>query len=485
MENMAKNEGRITVFISLITCALLSLILVTMQLVVFSVADSKTVIASRLAVSDIKSCYDSYIFEHYHILLFDKTMGGKGEAYLEEQLEDYFADKLGSNYEDSQVKLTSLSLLCDNECQAFKEQVEDYVVYALAEKGAQSGVDALREKTEGKDGTLPEELEKDMEDAEQNTNVTEVSEMEGMTEETVSATSEELEVDDPRDYTKSLTSSFVLNLVLPAEDKMVSDAVMEMEDLVSHRMPDGFFEYEEVDRKFKKMGNLRTGLTTLATWQDSLQSATSLPIYIESVFSSYAETKNDTAVLAYEQEYLIAGKKSDYENLKSVAHRMIGIRFPIDYVSLCGQTDKMAKVTELASGIAGAAPYLIPVLKYLLAGCWAYVEAIADVQVLFDGKKLAFEKTSENWKTDIDNLSESLSQQTTEDENGLDYQAYLTILQMMNQEEIWYRMLDLMQLNARQENPAFSIKHAAVGLEADFKTQYKDFDFYYHQAGMY
>ena len=55
--------------------------------------NQKIVIATRLSMSDIKACYNSYIFEHYHILLFDKTAGGKGEAYLEEWLEQAYTEK--------------------------------------------------------------------------------------------------------------------------------------------------------------------------------------------------------------------------------------------------------------------------------------------------------------------------------------------------------------------------------------------------------
>lgn len=67
---------------------------------------------------------------------------------------------------------------------------------------------------------------------------------------------------------------------------------------------------------------------------------------------------------------------------------MIGIRYPINYIGLIRQPDKMQTLTELATSIAGAAPYLIPALKYFLAGCWAYIESIADVRILFDGKRL-------------------------------------------------------------------------------------------------
>ena len=292
------------------------------------------------------------------------------------------------------------------------------------------------------------------------------------------------DADDPRDYTKRLSSSAILNLVLPG-DKKVSDAQAEFIDVPSSRLGSLLTDFKEVDRRFDDMTGMMNGLLVLGSWQDALTDTGTQALYAAEVFNSYLETKNDSAVLMYEQEYLIAGKRSDYENLRSVAHRIIGIRFPINYVSLCGQADKMSKLTTLATSIAAAAPYLIPAVKYLLAGCWAYIEAIADTRVLFDGKKAAFAKTSENWITDIDHISESLSQETEDVDGGLDYQAYLTILELIHMEQTKLRMLDLMQINAMQENAEFRIRNAAVGLEADFSCSYDGWTYYFHQKGNY
>lgn len=292
------------------------------------------------------------------------------------------------------------------------------------------------------------------------------------------------EVDDPRDYTKKLSGSIILNLVLPG-DKTVSDATISLVDAPSLRLIGFFSDYKEVDRDFDSMVPLLEGLTALGSWQDSLTDMGLQLAYIGQVFNSYREEKNDTAVLAYEQEYLIAGKSSDYENLKSVAHRMIGIRYPINYIGLIRQPDKMQTLTELATSIAGAAPYLIPALKYFLAGCWAYIESIADVRILFDGKKAPFMKNADNWITDIEHISESLSKETEDAENGLDYQAYLSILQAMNIDGATARMLDLMQINTMQEEKEFRILHAAVGLEADFESTFGGQRFQYHQSVAY
>lgn len=486
------NKGRIVVFISLMTAAMLVLITLVLQVVVLSAARSKNVIATRLSMSDIKACYNSYIFEHYHILLFDKTAGGRGEAYLEEWLEQAYAEKLGVEYTDVHAAITDMTMLTDQSYAPLKKQMQEYMVYAMAEQGVQAGVDQIKEKTGGQDGTLPEELKEDMESAEPKADGMDDSSVDGASDVSVSDVESmdtenstvQPEVDDPRDYTKKLSSSIILNLVLPG-DKMVSDAAVSLVDAPSLRVGGFFSHYKEVDRDFDSMVPLLDGLGALGSWQDSLTDTGIQLAYIGQVFNSYKEEKNDTAVLAYEQEYLIAGKSSDYENLKSVAHRMIGIRYPINYIGLIRQPDKMQTLTELATSIAGAAPYLIPALKYFLAGCWAYIESIADVRILFDGKKAPFMKNADNWITDIEHISESLSKETEDAENGLDYQAYLSILQAMNIDGVTARMLDLMQINTMQEEPDFRILHAAVSFEADFESTFGGQRFQYHQSAAY
>lgn len=100
-------------------------------------------------------------------------------------------------------------------------------------------------------------------------------------------------------------------------------------------------------------------------------------------------------------------------------------------------------------------------------------------------EKGSFYENADNWITDIEHISESLSKETEDAENGLDYQAYLSILQAMNIDGATARMLDLMQINTMQEEKGFRILHAAVGLEADFESTFGGQRFQYHQSAAY
>ncbi len=521
------NRGRIVVWMSLMTAAYLIVITFVLQVVILSVAQSKAVIASRLAMSDIKTGYNSYIFEHYHILLFDKNADGLGEAYLEERLQQDYEKNLGDEYQDTQVVFTDFTMIYDDSCEALYDQMQEHVMYALAEQGLEYSMDALLEKTGGTDGTLPDDLTESMQRAE--TEATEgakaASETGAVKTENDTTASgigavktdsgiaeagadvaqegeEQIETGDaqtggeqvetggwkeekdPRDYTKAMTQLSLLRLVLP-DDAEVSGAGISMEDLPSLQAEVVYSEYDEIDRNFDTMKNMTKDLTMLASWKDDLAGKAALPAYIQDVFNCYVDQKNETSVLQYEQEYLIAGKSSDFANLESVMNRIIGIRFPIDYISVCAQPQKMSRLRSIAVSLCWAVPGMIPVVKYLLAGCWAYIEAIADARVLFAGEKLAFSKTAENWITDIDNIEASILDASGGDEHGLSYQDYLVILEMMNSGATVYRMLDVMQVNAQQEMSSFQMKHAACGFEADFQTSFQDRTFRYHQSAAY
>ena len=79
------NKGQITVFVCLILTAFLLIGMTALRVCKHFANKEEAAIAVNSAVSDVKSEYNSYIFEHYHILLFDKTDYGKGEAAVEEE----------------------------------------------------------------------------------------------------------------------------------------------------------------------------------------------------------------------------------------------------------------------------------------------------------------------------------------------------------------------------------------------------------------
>ena len=121
-------------------------------------------------------------------------------------------------------------------------------------------------------------------------------------------------------------------------------------------------------------------------------------------------------------------------------------------------------------------------------GCWAYVEAVADAYCLVRGHKIPYLKNAANWKTSIDGITKLAEIDMTSgdsDEEGLDYNDYLMILMGLNMKTAYYRMLDVIQLNASQESPDFRMKNAAVAFGVDAEIGYREKTFDLHAEDGY
>lgn len=54
--------------------------------------------------------------------------------------------KLGAEYTDVRASITDMTMLTDQSYAPLKKQMQEYMVYAAAEKGVQMGVDQMKEK---------------------------------------------------------------------------------------------------------------------------------------------------------------------------------------------------------------------------------------------------------------------------------------------------------------------------------------------------
>ena len=121
-----KNKGSVTIFLCLMVTAMVLLGLTATKAVGYSLAEAKGAIAVRSAMSSVDAGYNSYIFENYHILLFDKSCNGKGEAYLEEQLIADVEHNLGDGFMVDELGVNDYDLLLEDDCSAFRKQISDY-----------------------------------------------------------------------------------------------------------------------------------------------------------------------------------------------------------------------------------------------------------------------------------------------------------------------------------------------------------------------
>ncbi len=490
------NKGRVTVFLCLMVMVMIPLFTAAYRAVQLYAAKEKAVCAARTAISGLKADYNSYIYEHYHILLFDKNCGGAGEAGLEARLLKEYEENLGAAFSECDVKFNDFRMIYDDDCEPFKEQMSDYMKYAAVEKG----VDMIMEKTGGSDGTVPQELLDDIDEVKNKEAEEEGGEEDDDSEEATENGDENGEevkvkkvsifkVKDPRKFTKKLKTKGLLGIILP-EGTELSEEEIETEGLPSRTLTVSsiteIFDHSNEERKFKDIDRFEDRLKESGGWTEGLYDAGVSMAYARCCFNSLTNgDRNDSTELKYELEYLVAGKKSDYENIKSVINSLVWLRTPVCYAYLVRDAEKMAVVTSIAAPLSFLVFLPEPVLKFLLAGCWSYAEAMADVRTLAAGKKIAFVKTRENWVTDIKKLADTVTGDVPEAEHGLSYEDHLCMLMALKTDRINYRMLDLMQLNAAKEGESIKIADCAVAAGADFTSGYMGRKFYYHMVTEY
>ena len=504
-----KNQGRVTVFLCLIMSGMLLLGVTALRAANLFAAKGKTAIAARSSVSSMKAMYQSYIFEHYHILLFDKTLGGRGEAAFEERFSQNLSDNLSDAFTVTETAITDFDMLTDGDNAALKTQIRDYMKYAAAEYG----VDHLAGKVGDYEGRISEEAEDTIErskeegelpsddgrtdtsgqgfpgdeaqgetgaDPEEDGDVTDGS------GETAEGSPKKGKVKDPRRVTKKMKGNLLLAIVLPEESEVANEPI-DMSILPSGE-PDfsDFFSGETKGCDFDDIDEMKENLTDGEPWGSSLVDAGEGLAYARCVFNSYtSQDRNEDTVLQYELEYLAVGRPSDYMNLSAAVSRIVWMRVPLCFVYLQTDAVKMGEIRAITLPLSLIVMIPEPVLTQLVAGCWSYAEAVADVRTLVRGKKVGLTKNAANWVTDINNLGETVMSDVPESGVGLSYEDYLTILMSFHMDETYTRMLDLMQLNACREDPEFRMTNAAVGFSVNVSVDYDGHTFSFETDGEY
>ncbi len=162
--------------------------------------------------------------------------------------------------------------------------------------------------------------------------------------------------------------------------------------------------------------------------------------------------------LSCELEYILAGKDSDPENVKTVVHRLLLIREAVNFAYLMTDTSRQIQAETAAvaiTGLLGAAP-LAEAVKYGILLAWAYGESIADLQNLMAGGSLSPVKTGANWRLSLEKIGE-LGERTAgkgiKEQGGLDYEDYLRLLLYGEKDEtITMRSLDLIEQNIKKQD---------------------------------
>ena len=182
--------------------------------------------------------------------------------------------------------------------------------------------------------------------------------------------------------------------------------------------------------------------------------------YLATHFDDFLE-ENKNGALSYEQEYLIAGKATDRENLSSVAMRICAIRTILHFVSLYTDSTRKEPVEQAALAACGiiGLPALKSIVVFLLLFVWALEEAIIDTAALLQGKRLLLYPGKNGGNLSFQELLKFSKTFVLEkakqrkDDKGLAF-GYNEFLQMFlfltSKEDKKYRAADLVQENLRK-----------------------------------
>lgn len=448
VKNM-ENRGQVTVFLCLVLMSLLLLGITTLEMVRVRMGSAKAAEAADGAACEIQAAYNRELFDEYHLLAVDRTFAGQGEGKMEEMAEDYIEYMLDGSGDDDMVlngvELVQCKGLLENDCENMKKQITEYMKIYIETEGIKDLLEMIT--TEKKAGTSTgAAIDKGQEDESPSHSVWVGT--------------------DPRDVLKNMSKGGVLKLVTPAGD-VPSDTSYDMEPLSGKNGYDDGEQWEDIE--FDDIDAFRK---QVGTWEESDETGITDDFYgicyALETFNTYVSQKADRPAEC-EVEYMIAGEDNDKDNLKSVVNRIILHRLPLNMGYLLTDTAKMASVESIAFVLSLIPGVTYSAVKYLIAGCWAYVETLADIRCMLCGNDVKFIKSADTWKTDIDNLGDLLTMQNVnyEGADAIGYKGYLAILLAEKRKDMYYRMADMIQLNLSKDNELFEIKNMIYGFSID------------------
>lgn len=406
-------RAEITAFLSLIFVLMMSFVLAIAESAVIQTSKNYARMEADRAVFSFFGEYQKELLQEYEVFAVDASYG-TGQ-YAEQLILNHMA-----YYGNTQIQqeITAIQLLTDGDGQAFREQVLAY----MEEKtgiGLVKDITGVAEQWETKimEGEkISEELDRELL---QNGSL----------------------LPEEAQPLLELKKKGILSLVLP-ESYRLSGKTVQLEGQISNRT------------KQKGYGSFPVRSDTAG-----LKGKILFGQYLLEHFNSAVNQVSETRNLEYEMEYILGGKSSDGENLKAVIHQLLMVRLAMNYMYLLSDGQKQAEAETMALGIAAVIlqPEAVELIKTLLLALWGFGESIIELRALLAGKRVALAKNAENWKLSLSSLffigSTGDGTVGKDEEKGLDYQQYLSILLFLQNNNVQtMRSLDRIEQNIRMEN---------------------------------
>lgn len=471
----------ITVFASLALAVVMSLIFTLLESARLYGLQTHTQMESRLLIESMMAQYHVGLYEQYHLYFLEaNTQAQLSFAALERDLKTLGRENLGGGVPAVSGAYTNLYGLKLTDCfvtgyelatdfsgMAYRQQAADYMKHMIGVLA----VEEWEEKTEQTEELLQQEDEI-REKWDQAVQVQGESQAQGesrvqgnitaqsgsqrqrtglkrvtaQVRQTASGDSEGLEnggtntVDNPITEVRKWMDKGILSQVMD-DVSSVSGKAFREESLSDRQLFHGSYDESNAD----------TSVMDDAWFRE----------YLLREFGCFTETQQQGA-LAYPQEYFIAGKASDLENLTSVVERLLVVREVANYLWMRQDAEKsaLAHSTALVISTLLLQPELEEVITQGILIAWAYMESVSDVRTLLEGGRVPLLKQ----KTEAS------------EESGLSYQDYLRIfMYLTGKDKLTMRSLNFMEKSIRlqegKEQFAMDCMAAAIEISCYYEAQ--------------
>lgn len=378
------------------------------------------------AIESVYAEYQKELFEQYGILGIEATYesGEWKESHILNRLSYY-------GMENMETQIEAIRLLTDQGGKPFFEQAVNYQKEKLALKNV--------DKFLGTYDSWQEQMKLDDQYEEK---------LDGFLDEEANELPQE---NNPFTIISDIKRNSLINMVMP-KDYKISENQINLSEQVSHRR----LRIGEGIEEGKTMTN---------------GDAVFFNFYLVDNFKSAIQNEEKEG-LKYELEYLVAGKKSDKENLEAVLKNICHIRFLSNYVCISKDEVKKAEANVMAGALCSMIPVpgIVEVATQAILLAWAYGESIVDLRVLMEGNKVDLIKTKDKWQLSLEGLMElrkkPLDAQSNEGESGSTYEQYLQLMLLLEKKEVLsMRALDLIELQIAKnmEQTYFRADNCIVG----------------------
>ncbi len=459
LKSSSMKKASITVFLALLTVLFIGFIMTTTEHARIFGLRQRLTSATDSAMDSLFSMYDRDLLDEFDLMFLNENALKEGKE-LEDVLTEYLEMNLNSKQDhlllsgnlyrgtNSSIEVENTVSVIENEGELFARGVLDFMKYRTFGIALEKVQEQLEELKKGEDAKTETQKEKEQEKESFDEQFSEKTKEE-------KKQYEEVLEESWLDKIEKLKEDGWLNFVLPF-DQAASGYAITTNDLPSKWRTVNFTWYHSA------IGEIEESFLFTEYLLEHC-----------SCFTSTEKTKG----MAYELEYVLNGKTSDKENLKSTVNTLLLMREGLNLFSSLKDPALSSQAETAAMALVGWTG-VYPAVKLtqvaMLAG-WSFAEAIVDVRTLLSGGRIPIIKNAENWTLSFSQIADFLDGDllvTAQETDGLTYEDYLRLLlYARGRSDRRYYTMDIIQLRMQETIPSFSMTDCLGAIEVNAKME--------------